>query len=279
MQIRDYSLPEGWFPHDSGSVSAFLSKYEPPDRKKAHCKFYRAAIAPHAGWYYSGRLAALAVSNLWPEAETIVILGGHLPAGNPPLFAMEDAVKTPFGYLKINKNLRSSLIKELNGAEDKYRDNTIEVLLPMVHYFFPKADIIWLRLPAAMESFTSGKIISRLALQSGRKINVLASTDLTHYGLNYRFSPMGIGEAGLNWMKNVNDAGFINAVKSGNTREVLRFAEEEHAACSAGAVLGAMGFAEEEKAGKPALLEYGTSADLEERGIPDSFVGYAAFVF
>jgi len=275
MQIRDYSLPAGWFPRDSGAVSEFLANFP---QNSGSC---RAAISPHAGWYYSGALAALGASSLKPNAQTVVVLGGHLGAGYAPLFAMEDAVRTPFGHMEIDAALRQALIKELDGAEDRYRDNTIEVLLPMVHYFFPKAALLWLRLGAEMESLEAGKILSDIAAKLNRKIVVLASTDLTHYGQNYGFSPKGGGKAALKWVREVNDANFIKAVESGDGGEVLRLAEREHAACSAGAVLGAMGFAQAEDSGKARLLEYATSADKEqgESFVPDSFVGYAAFAF
>jgi len=58
MQIRDYSLPMGWYPREKGEVSAFLSDFDNKNRSS------RAAIMPHAGWYYSGRTAALAASSL-----------------------------------------------------------------------------------------------------------------------------------------------------------------------------------------------------------------------
>jgi hypothetical protein len=274
MQIREYSLPAGWFPRDCASISGFLSEF---DSSESCC---RAVITPHAGWYYSGRLAALALSSLQLDAETIVVLGGHLGEDSPSLFAMEDAARTPFGPMPIDAALRSALMKELGGKEDRYRDNTIEVLLPMAHYFFPKAELLWLRLPAKIESFESGKIISQIAAKLNRKVNVLASADLTHYGPNYGFSPQGTGQAALRWVREVNDAAFIKAVESGSPDEVLRCARQDFSSCSAGAVLGAMGFAQEEGLGRAKLLEYATSAEVgDEPGVPDSFVGYAAMVF
>jgi len=271
MQIREYSLPAGWYPRDSGSVSGFLTEFSSSNHPS------RAIIAPHAGWYYSGRIAAGAVSNLQRSAQAIVVLGGHLSAASSPLFAMEDAVRTPFGPMPIDTGLRSFLLKELNGSEDRFRDNTIEVLLPMVHYFFPKAALLWLRLPAGKQSFEAGKIISKAAKELNCNINVIASTDLTHYGPNYGFSPKGTGQAALRWVSEVNDANFIKAVESGDSGEVLRSAEFDQTACSAGAVLGVMGFAEAEGLGRMKLLEYGTSADVDEGVVPDSFVGYASF--
>jgi AmmeMemoRadiSam system protein B len=275
MQIRDYSLPAGWYPRESAAVSAFLSEFDGVKHSS------RAAIMPHAGWYYSGRTAALGAASLKQDAETVVIFGGHLGSGSPPLFAMEDAVKTPFGFMPIDTGLRSSLLEEIGGAEDRYRDNTVEVLLPMAHYFFPKANLLWMRLPAEIKSYESGKTLSRIAAKLNRKIAVCASTDLTHYGRNYGFSPHGSGKSALRWVREVNDAAFIKAVESGSSAEVLRRAEEDFSSCSAGAAIGAMGFAEAEGLKKARLLAYATSADVneDENEIPDSFVGYAAFGF
>ena len=284
MQIREYSLPTGWFPHDSSSVSRFLSEFSDSSASFAKASFRKAsfakaAISPHAGWYYCGRIAARAVSSLNPKAETLVVLGGHLAQNSPPLFAMEDVVRTPYGYMQIDSEFRSLLQEKIGGVEDRYRDNTIEVLLPMAHFFFPNANIIWLRLPAEKQSFEIGKILSSAAAQLNRKINVLVSADLTHYGSNYGFTPKGTGISALNWVRKENDANFIKAVESGNCGEVLRRAESDFACCSAGAVLAAMGFAEAEGLENAKLLEYGTSADVDKQMPPDSFVGYAAMAF
>ena len=281
MRIREYSLPAGWYPRDSSEVSAEISAQITQfsrgfDRQG---RFSGAAIAPHAGWYYSGRLASLGIASLEPDAETIVVLGGHLSAGSPFLFAMEDAVRTPFGPMPIDTELRSFLLKEFDGMEDRYRDNTVEVLLPMVRYFFPQAALVWVRFPDRLESFEAGKTISRVSAKLNRKVNVLASADLTHYGSNYGFSPQGSGKAALRWVREVNDANFIRAVESGDSGEVLRRAALDYSTCSAGAVLGAMGFAEAAGLGKARLLEYTTSADVSGEENPDSFVGYAAFTF
>ena len=272
MNLRESCLPAGWYPRDSGEISRFLAE---PGANRGTA---RAAIAPHAGWYYSGKIAARAVSSLDSTIDTLVVIGGHLPAGYPPLFALEDAVSTPLGAMPINAALRTALYKELNGQEDHYPDNTVEVLLPMARFFFPDASLLWLRLPAALSSFDAGKAIAAAAKKMGCTIAVLASTDLTHYGPNYHFTPHGIGPEALRWMREVNDRHFIDAVESGNPAAVLERAETDSSSCSAGAVLGAMGFAAAQGLGPARLLEYGTSAG-EGEDIPDSFVGYAACAF
>jgi AmmeMemoRadiSam system protein B len=237
-----------------------------------------AAAAPHAGWFYSGAIAAAAVSSLDREAGTVAVIGGHLPAGMPPLFFPEDGVKTPLGDMEIDREFRDLLADELDGAPDRYQDNTVEVLLPMVRWFFPRAKLLALRLPAESASFEAGRTLARIAASLGRKLRVLGSTDLTHYGPNYGFSPQGQGHRALDWVTGVNDRRFIRAVEEGDPARILERAEGERSACSAGAVLGVLGFARETGLSPGKLLVYGTSADVAEDGeVPDSFVGYGAF--
>jgi AmmeMemoRadiSam system protein B len=274
-KIRKPCLPAPWYPHNPEAAADFLKPF------RTQKPLGDAAVAPHAGWYYSGALAAKAAAALaGGTADTVAVIGGHLPAGARPLFAMEDACLTPFGELEIDAELRDLVKKTLGGEEDVWADNTVEVLLPIIKNFFPKAKLLWTRFPAELSSFEAGKTLAKAAVSLGRRIKVLGSTDLTHYGSGYGFSPRGFGRGALEWVKTVNDRRFIEAVVDGNPREILDRAEREKSACSAGAVLGALGFAEE-TAGKkkPAgeLIDYRTSADVT--GDPgDSFVGYMALV-
>jgi AmmeMemoRadiSam system protein B len=271
MNEREPFLPEGWYPRSAAAIGHFL---EDLSAGGGHA---RAAIAPHAGWFYSGRVAARAVSALDGDAETVAVLGGHLPAGARPLFALEDAARTPLGSMPMDTALRDALWTELHAREDRSADNTVEALLPMVRFFFPAAALLWLRLPAESASFDAGRLVARAAKRLGRRVAALASTDLTHYGANYGFSPRGSGPAALRWVKDVNDAAFIRAVEAGNPAAVLERAEQDRSSCSAGAVLGALGFARETGAPPFRLLEYATSADAPAGGeCPDFFVGYAA---
>jgi AmmeMemoRadiSam system protein B len=268
MKLRESSLPPGWYPGNSGEINRFLSGYAQGTAI--------AAIAPHAGWYYSGKIAAKAAASLGKQVDTLVVIGGHLPTGYPPLFAMEEAVYTPLGNMTINTDLRSILSKISKGQEDRYRDNTVEGLLPMARFFFPEASLLWLRLPAEMSSYETGKAIAAVAAELGCTIAVLASTDLTHYGPNYGFSPKGTGPQALRWVEETNDRNFIDAVESSDPAAVLERAEADRSSCSVGAVLGAMGFASVRNLAPAHLLEYSTSAAVSD-GVSDSFVGYAAF--
>ncbi|MDR2376164.1 MAG: AmmeMemoRadiSam system protein B [Treponema sp.] len=301
MTIREPSLPPGWYPQNAGAITRFLESWKTRKPEPGETGFGTgrndqglAALSPHAGWYYSGAIAAAAFASLDSGAETLAILGGHLAAASPVLVATEDAFRTPLGLMEIDGELRDAFCSALSGTgasrstgwmPDLYQDNTVEVLLPMARFFFPRARLLALRLPAVSSSCETGKILAELAGTLGRKLVVAGSTDLTHYGQNYGFSPRGQGEGALAWVREVNDRRFIEAVLSGDPRAVLDRAEGERSACSAGAALGVLGFVQNyvpggnrTSAGRPVpkLLAYGTSADLDGGGVPGSFVGYAA---
>jgi AmmeMemoRadiSam system protein B len=263
------SLPAGWYPRNSEAIDGFLK----PFAGKTGAEGAAAVIAPHGGWYFSGKTAALAISALDRGAETVAVIGGHLPRGAPFLFAGEEGIKTPLGVMEIDRELAGELGRELSGRPDTYQDNTVEVLLPMVRWFFPRARLLWARFPAEASAFDAGRLLAEKARLLGRRLVLAGSTDLTHYGRNYGFSPRGGGKEALEWVKQENDAAFIRAVLSGDRAGVLRRAGEDHSACSAGAVLAAMGFAGRAKA---ELLAYTTSADVTGEACPESFVGYAA---
>jgi AmmeMemoRadiSam system protein B len=193
---------------------------------------------------------------------------------------MEDGVQSPLGTMMIDREFRDELVKRIGGRPDLYRDNTVEVLLPMARYFFPGAALVWMRLPAEKSSYDTGEETASLGVSLGRKLAVLGSTDLTHYGLNYGFSPHGGGQKALDWVREVNDSSFIEAVKSGDPELVLERAARDQSSCSPGAVLGVLGYAHKMGLGNAELRAYATSAEAEGSAeIPDSFVGYGAFAW
>ena len=294
MNIRESILSGSWYPRDPAKIEEFLlpfRKNKAGTYKNAQKPSCRAAIAPHAGWFYSGRIAARSVTGLAQglqskeKAQTVVIIGGHLPAGMPVLMADEDAVRTPFGTMTIDSELMELFAGKLDARSDKYQDNTVEVLVPMVHCLFPGAKLLWARFPGDMTSFEAGKTLAEAGMALGRELIVLGSTDLTHYGANYAYSPKGRGKAALDWVRNTNDAAFINAVLNNDPALALRRADEDRSACSVGAVLGVMGYVEKcceinkVPAVKGELLEYATSAEVNDGEIPDSFVGYASILW
>ena len=71
-------------------------------------------------------------------------------------------------------------------------------------------------------------------------ILVFGSTDLTHYGPNYGFAPKGFGPEAVKWVKEVNDRKFIDQALKLDGPGMLKAAQQDQSACSAGGAVAAV---------------------------------------
>lgn len=273
MTVRKRALPDGWYPRDERIAAADLDACFAEAAKLSSEGGAVAALAPHASWFFCGPLAAAAVSSLRSDAETVVVFGGHLSEADLPLAASEEAFQTPFGQSSADVELRDLMLARFDFKSDLRPDNTVEIILPIVKRRFPTARLVWLRMPASMEAYRIGAALAEASTELGRVVAVVGSTDLTHYGPNYGFMPKGGGEGARRWVRETNDRRFIEALLEGDAEKCLLRAISEGSACSPGAALAALGFAQACGAPQGKLLAYATSSDLSPAS---SFVGYAA---
>lgn len=268
MKLRKRLLPVGWYPADEGAAIAAIARFAPAASDA------RACLAPHAGWTFSLSLAAAAIGALDRRADLVFVFGGHLGPGQKPVVYADDAVETPLGMLPVASELRDALAALRPCVEETRADNTVEIQMPIVKYFFPNASIVAFRLPADLSSEDFGAAAARLAEESGYDAVAVGSSDLTHYGYNYGFLPVGDDpERALSWMRDENDKRFLDALVNRDGPGAVAAANERGAACSPGAALGALGLAVEQKADEARIVAYGTSAEIYAS---DSFVGYGA---
>jgi AmmeMemoRadiSam system protein B len=110
----------------------------------------------------------------------------------------------------------------------------------------------------------------------------VASTDLTHYGPRYGFSPEGIGAEALFWAKNVNDREFIDLAIAMDAPTLVRKAIDHTSACGPTAAGVAVATAKALGKSQGILLAHTTSSEVMQRKFRQSSqesVGYASIVF
>jgi hypothetical protein len=239
-------------------------------------------IVPHAGWYYSGEIACNVLRSLsnWSSPETIGIFGMHLgPTGDHVIMA-EGAWETPFGNLEIDEAFSGDLLKSFKFLKETPfahgMDNTIEVQLPFVKYFFPNSRILTVGVASRREALEIGEKFAKLAIERGTDVAVIGSTDLTHYGPNYGFTPKGLGDQAVRWVKETNDKRMTDLMVQMDASALLDEARSNQNACCAGAVAAAVSAVKKLGGREAELLTYRTSYDIEPH---TSFVGYAGVVY
>jgi len=155
-------------------------------------------------------------------------------------------------------------------------DNTIEVNLPFVKYFFPQANVLAIRAPQSDTAVKLGEAVAAVAKDLGKTILFFGSADLTHYGPNYHWAPQGYGPPAVKWVKEVNDKRFLDAVLRLDALGAITAANQDQSSCSAGAPAAAMAGAKKLGAAQALLVDYYTSYDIRP---DDSFVGYGGVIW
>jgi MEMO1 family protein len=283
MAIRRADFAGSWYPGTEQecrrSITDFMSD-RTPCPWEGRSKW--GGIVPHAGWLYSGKIAANVIHCLMQgvDRDLCILFGGHLPPGGERFIMKEGAWETPLGPLEVDAELGERLVSEfsfrIETPWDYLQDNTIELELPFIKYFSPGIKILPMGLPPEKGSLHIARRAVEISKSLGRKTVVLGSTDLTHYGVNYGYKPKGIGPKAVQWVKEENDAKVVALMVAMNGEAVMEESLENHNACCPGAAAACIAAAGELGAVQGKKIEYSTSYDLR----PDSsFVGYVGVLF
>ncbi len=277
MRIRPRMLPQGWYPGSKAACISEMESYTAGVRPLPAGTKVFGGIVPHAGWYFSGKLAARVfyLTSRVSQPQVVCVFGGHLAGESPPLLTPEDAWETPLGEVRLATEFYEPLRRRLTLQDERPGDNTIEVQLPFVKNYFPQAKLLAVRAPQSDTATKLGEAVVAVARELKLSLLVFGSTDLTHYGPNYGWAPQGYGEKAVKWVKEVNDKHFLDKALKLDAPGMLQTALNEQCACSPGGAAAAMAAAKKMGATKAQLLDYYTSYDIMPG---DSFVGYAGIV-
>jgi AmmeMemoRadiSam system protein B len=248
-----------------------------------------AGIVPHAGWTFSGQLAAMvfsAIKQRHDKVNTFIIFGAaHGYYGTSPAVYDKGSWLTPLGEVAVDEELADAVLKTDTAVSDTSAhqdEHSIEVQVPFIQHLFADAKILPILTPPNEQSIPLGEDVADIIKQQKKKIICIGSTDLTHYGPRYGFAPMGTGAKGLRWASEVNDKEFIDFALKLQPQKMLASAAENYNACGAGAAAAAVAAAQKLGRTKGLLLAHTNSNEvmLEKMGYSSTeAVGYAAIVF
>ena len=156
-----------------------------PVRHRTATRPLRAAIVPHAGYEFSGPIAAHAYSLVASQRapETVLILGvDHHGLGNGPVLS-DRAWVTPLGPTAVDHDLVRALTSGPVRVDEaaQAQEHSIEVQLPFLEYVVPHPKFVALQVRfAPFEELLDVARVVREAVRE-RDVLLLASTDFSHY--------------------------------------------------------------------------------------------------
>jgi len=242
-------------------------------------------VVPHAGWMCSGHVAAGVFQALAEggAADTVVLFSAvHRWAGAQAAVFSRGAWETPMGSVLVDEALAAAVLAAgaqfVDAPEAHTDEHSLEVQAPFVRHFFPNARILPVMIPPNRDAVPSGDAVGGvLAGRPGRYL-VVGTSDLTHYGPGYGFTPQGVGPQGLAWARNVNDRRMIDLILAMSAESVVAEAKTHGNACGAGAIAATIAAVRRIGADRACLVEQTTSREVLKSSSADA-VGYAGVVF
>jgi len=277
--IREPAVAGKFYPDDAGklraAVLAYLDDARPPLGERP-----LALVAPHAGYVFSGQIAADAYRQAMGQGvDLVVVLGTNHTA--PPFDGVSvyggAGYRTPLGVAPVDPGVTKALLEADRSfrfrPEVHAREHSVEVQIPFVQVAFPEASIV-----AAVMGRPDPDLGTRLGealarLLKGRRALVVASSDLSHYP--------GYGDAVAVDGKTLRavasmDVHAIRSALSSRLRE--RRPGLDTCACGEGPIYAAIAAARALGARRGIVVSYANSGDTPF-GEPGRVVGYGAVAF
>lgn len=280
--IRDPVVAGRFYPRTAALCHSMIDEFSVPISTPT-IRTALGGIVPHAGWMYSGSIAATVFRTLKEhcpqDPETIILFGAvHVSGVFEAITAPESFWKTPLGTIPLDQELAQKLpFPQKKQAHE--REHSIEVQVPFIQTYFPQSKILPIAVPPDFRALEVGKITAQLVKQSGKKVLWIGSSDLTHYGKSYYFMPKGEGFPALEWVKTENDARIIRLMTEFQTEQIISEADTHHNACGSGAITATLSAIRTlDPKAQAWLQKYTTSYEVIPEGIPDHFVGYAGIL-
>jgi AmmeMemoRadiSam system protein B/AmmeMemoRadiSam system protein A len=278
QKVRQAAVAGAFYPADPKEISAMIDQMLAQIHGPQVTDPILAAVAPHAGYQYSGPVAAYTYAALKGHKYTrvVVIAPTHYVAFDYTSVYDGDAYTTPLGTVQVDRSFAQKLAKmsstmRLSGSghdiTSEGGEHAIEVQLPWLQKTIGSFELV----PIVMgdQSYESSRALG-LALAKLIKADkdgstlVLASSDLSHYHPYNEAVTI--------------DHKTLNALAAWDYFSMSRnFEQRIWEACGGAPIVAAMIYAERLGANQARVLKYANSGDVT--GDHTRVVGYSADIF
>jgi MEMO1 family protein len=270
-EIRRPAFSGSWYPDNPEILSRDIKQYLANTKKEGVNGEIVALVSPHAGYMYSGQVAAYAYQSIEGRSwDSVILLGNsHFSRFSGASIYDRGGFRTPLGVASVDTETSGKIMerwKEARSLPDAHaRENSLELQIPFLQTVLKSFRIV----PIMMEpNWTWGTCQSlasaiREAVK-GKRVLLVASSDLSHYhGYD---KAVELDKILLGHLERFDPEALARGLRSG-----------ECEACGGGAIVTVMLAARALGANQGKALKYLNSGDVT--GDRSRVVGYAAGVF
>jgi AmmeMemoRadiSam system protein B/AmmeMemoRadiSam system protein A len=269
-EVRRPAVAGTFYPADAKILSQQVREFLSRAPKETVPGEIIALVAPHAGYMYSGQVAAYAfklVAGMKFEA-VVVVAPSHRAHFQGASVYDRGGFETPLGLLPVEKGLCQKLQEESElirfEAQAHSQEHSLEVQLPFLQETLGKISLVPIIL--GDQSYRTCESVARAIARTirGKKVLLVASTDLSHFHSYDKAVTM--------------DHFILEDLRALDAKKLAQDLDSgKGEACGGGAVITVMLAAKEMGANCGQVLKYLNSGDVT--GDRSGVVGYAAAVF
>ncbi|MFQ5923571.1 MAG: AmmeMemoRadiSam system protein B [Anaerolineales bacterium] len=267
-----------WYPDHpeelAGIIDSYLKQVRPVDGVPV------ALIVPHAGYYYSGSVAAHGFKQIESANidTAVVIASDHQPPRSRPISVWsKGGYETPLGVLPVNEQLATRLIDHDTSIrfdpETHSNEHPVEIELPFLKQVSPECRIVPVMIGECSDEAVRVLAEALLDTLPDEGVVVIASSDLSHYPA-YEHA-LEVDEATLVAIELGDPAELKLVIQENMARGIPNLAT---CACGEAPIRVAMQVAAGRGAETIGLLHYSNSGNVED-GDRGRVVGYGAVMF
>lgn len=270
-EIREPAVAGAFYPDKPEILSRDVKKYLENSKKEKIEGDIIALVSPHAGYMYSGQVAAYAYKLIEGRAfdSVVVVAPSHRALFKGASLYDRGGYRTPLGVVPIDTELSKKMMerrKEIQFLPEAHsQEHSIEVQIPFLQVVLKSFKLI----PIVMEPYWSWETCQYLSSAiaetvRGKNVLLVASSDLSHF--HSYDEAVRLDKIVLNHIEHFDPEGLNRDLRGGRCE-----------ACGGGPILSIMLAAKALGANQGKVLKYLNSGDVT--GDRSRVVGYAAGVF
>ena len=278
-EIRPPLVAGAFYPAEPGQLQNMVDDFLQQAQKVPQEPI--ALIVPHAGYVYSGAVAAAAFKQLeGREYEAVVVLGTNHRAGSFRKIAIwpSGAYSTPLGLVPVDHELAQSILDAdpehiVADRQVQLNEHSIEVELPFLLRAVGPTPFVPIMIgePSWENCQALSTVLAKVL--RGKKAVIIASTDMSHYPTYDE--AVQVDTATLQAICSMDPEAVVENTKRWMQQGVANLL---CTLCGEGPTLTAMMAARELGANRATVLQYANSGDVPF-GDKSQVVGYGAIMF
>jgi hypothetical protein len=265
--IRKSVIAGSWYPGEPTVLRNTIEDFLAAVPKQIQPKHLYGVVVPHAGYVYSGQVAAYAYRLVRGRAYDVVIVVSPSHRQHFPSVAVYDrgGYETPLGIIPIAEDLAAKLVKlstviEANRSAHLY-EHALEIQLPFLQVVLGSFSLVPLMM-GDQDAQTCRELAEAIhTATKGKDVLVVGSSDLSHFHSYDR--AVSLDRFFLHHMQQMDPEGLLLDLEVGKTE-----------ACGGGPAVVALMASTAAGANRSAVLKYANSGDVT--GERQRVVGYAS---